>query len=135
SELPGFKKLMQKLTKTRSMEEEKDIELAHDYDGIKELDNDLPPWWTYLFYATIIFAVIYLGKYHLFGGDGQLQELEKELIIAQKVIDEYKKTAPDLLTVDQVVVSTDPSELAAGKAIYDASCVACHRADGGGGIG
>jgi len=135
SQLPWFKKLMQKLTKTRTIEEEKDIELDHDYDGIKELDNDLPPWWVYLFYATIIFGVIYLGKYHLFGGDNQIQELEKELATAQKEVEEYKKTAPDLLTADKVVLLTDAADLAAGKAIFDASCVACHRADGGGGIG
>ncbi|MBA5791378.1 c-type cytochrome [Flavobacterium sp. xlx-214] len=135
TDLPGYKKLMQKLTKTRKMEEEHEIELDHDYDGIKELDNDLPPWWVYLFYATIIFGVIYLGKYHLFGGQNQIQELEHALTIAQKEVEEYKKTAPDLLTADQVVLLTDAGELAAGKAVFDANCVACHRADGGGGIG
>ncbi len=135
SESPAFKKIMQKLTKTKSITEEKNLELDHDYDGIKELDNDLPPWWVYLFYVTIIFSIVYLGRYHLFGGDGQIQELEKEIAIAQKEIEEYKKTAPDLLTADQVVVSTDPADLAAGKSIFDLNCVACHRADGGGGIG
>ncbi|UUV21413.1 cbb3-type cytochrome c oxidase N-terminal domain-containing protein [Paenimyroides aestuarii] len=135
SELPFIKKLMKKLTKSRAIEEEKEIEMDHDYDGIKELDNDLPPWWVYLFYVTIIFGVIYLGKYHLFGGDNQIQELEKDLAMAQKEIEEYKKTAPDLLTADQVVLLTDPADLAAGKAIFDSNCVACHRADGGGGIG
>jgi len=135
SELPFVKTILQKLTKSRPISSEKEIELDHDYDGIKELDNDLPPWWVYLFYATIIFGVIYLGKYHLFGGDNQIQELEKEMAIAQKEIEEYKKTAPDLLTADQVVLLTDPADIAAGKAIYDANCVACHRADGGGGIG
>lgn len=135
SQLPFVKNLLQKLTKTRGLEDEKEIELEHDYDGIKELDNDLPPWWVYLFYATIIFGVIYIGKYHLFGGDNQIQELEKDMMIAQKEIEEYKKTAPDLLTADKVVLLTDAGDIAAGKAIFDANCVACHRADGGGGIG
>src|SRR5690554_112681 len=135
SESAGYKKLIKVLTKSKSMEEEKDIDLGHDYDGIKELDNDLPPWWVYLFYATIIFSVIYLGKYHLFGGDNQYQELEKAMEVAQKQIEEYKKNAPDLLTADQVVVLTDPADLAAGKVVYDANCVACHKADGGGSIG
>jgi len=135
SQLPFVKNLLQKLTKTRGLEDEKEIELEHDYDGIKELDNDLPPWWVYLFYITIIFGVIYIGKYHLFGGDNQIQELEKDMMIAQKEIEEYKKTAPDLLTADKVVLLTDAGDIAAGKAIFDSNCVACHRADGGGGIG
>ena len=135
SELPAFKKLLQKLTKSRSLAEEKDIELAHDYDGIKELDNDLPPWWKYLFIGTVVFAFVYLGKYHLFGGENQIQELDKELADAQRAIEEYKKTAPDLLTVDQVIQLTDAADLEAGKNIFQANCVACHRADGGGGIG
>lgn len=135
SQLPFVKNLLQKLTKTRGLEDEKEIELEHDYDGIKELDNDLPPWWVYLFYATIIFGVIYIGKYHLFGGDNQIQELEKDMMIAQKEIEEYKKNAPDLLTADKVVLLTDAGDIAAGKAIFDSNCVACHRADGGGGIG
>lgn len=135
SQLPFVKNLIQKLTKTRGLEDEKEIELEHDYDGIKELDNDLPPWWVYLFYATIIFGVIYIGKYHLFGGDNQIQELEKDMMITQKEIEEYKKTAPDLLTADKVVLLTDAGDIAAGKAIFDSNCVACHRADGGGGIG
>ena len=90
SELPFIKNILQKLTKTRPLSSEKEIELEHDYDGIKELDNDLPPWWVYLFYATVIFGVIYIGKYHLFGGDNQIQELEKDMMIAQKEIEEYK---------------------------------------------
>ena len=135
SQLPAIKKLLQKLTKSKSIKEEKEIELEHEYDGIKELDNVLPPWWVYLFYSTVIFGVIYLGKYHLFGGENQYQELDKELAIAQKEIEEYKKTAPDLLTADQVVLLTEPADIAAGKALFDSNCVACHRADGGGGIG
>src|SRR5690606_28173621 len=129
------KKWMQRLSRRRSMEEGKVIDMDTEYDCSKELDNDFPPWWMYLSYATVVFGVIYLGKYHLCGGVSQYQELEKEMMIAQKEIEEYKKTAPDMLTVDQVVQLTEAADLAAGKAIFDSNCVACHRADGGGGIG
>lgn len=130
-----YKKLMKTLTKSKSIQEEKDIELDHDYDGIKELDNVLPPWWVFLFYVTIIFGVVYLAKYHLFGGDSQVVEFEKKMAQAKIDIEEYKKNAPDLLTVDNVVLLTEASDLAAGKVIFDQNCVACHAADGGGGIG
>lgn len=130
-----YKKLMKTLTKSKSIQEEKDIELDHDYDGIKELDNVLPPWWVFLFYGTIVFGVVYLAKFHLFGGDSQVVEFEKEMAQAKIDIEEYKKNAPDLLTVDNVVLLTEASDLAAGKVIFDQNCVACHAADGGGGIG
>ncbi len=61
------------------MAKEKDILLDHDYDGIKELDNDLPPWWVYLFYFTIVFSVVYFIYYHVTDmGDLPIAELHKE---------------------------------------------------------
>lgn len=130
-----YKKLMKKLTKTKSIDEEHELVMNHEYDGIKELDNDLPPWWTYLFYATIIFSVVYLAKYELFGGDTQIDEYNKKMELARIQIEEYKKTAPDLLTADQVTVLTEPADIAAGQALFETNCVACHKADGGGSIG
>jgi len=54
--------------------------LDHDYDGIRELDNRLPPWWVNLFYITIIFAVVYLMYYHILGiGDLSTAEYMKEI--------------------------------------------------------
>ena len=44
---------------------EKDVLLDHNYDGIQELDNDLPPWWLWLFYFTNIWSVIYIVHYHV----------------------------------------------------------------------
>jgi len=117
------------------MEEEGELMMDHDYDGIKELDNVLPPWWVYLFYACIAFAFIYLIKFHVLGHDDQKAEYEKEMSEAKIAVEEYKKTAPDLMDKEKVTLLTDGASLAAGKAIFETNCVACHRADGGGGIG
>lgn len=124
-----------KLLGQKPLEEEGEIILDHNYDGIKELDNNLPPWWLYGFYATIIFATIYLVRYHIFDGDNQYDELETELADARIAIEQYKKTAKDLVDINTVTVLTDAADINAGKAIFQTNCVACHMADGGGGIG
>ena len=130
-----FKTLMQKLTKTEPIENEIAILLNHDYDGIKELDNNLPPWWVYLFYASIIFGVVYFVRYEVFGGDNQEMELQIELAQAKIDVAEYMKTAPDLMDEKTVTLLTEPADLAIGKTIFTTNCAACHRADAGGQIG
>lgn len=130
-----YQNLVKMLTKSVPIENEGQLLLDHDYDGIKELDNNLPPWWVYLFYACIIFAVVYLVRFEIMGADNQEMELKKEMAQAQIDIAEYKKTAPDLMDENTVTLLTDPADLAAGKAIYTANCVACHRPDAGGQIG
>ena len=129
------KKMYTKLLGSRPVEEEGEIILDHNYDGIKELDNKLPPWWVYMFYITIIFGVIYLARFHIFGDYDQDLEYEQEVAAAQAAIEEYKKTAKDLVDVNTVELLTDASDLNAGEAIFEANCVVCHMADGGGGIG
>ena len=133
--LTWLKQTYIKLLGQKPLEEEGEIILDHNYDGIKELDNSLPPWWLYGFYATIIFGAIYLLRYHVFNGDGQYDELETELAEAKASIEEYKKTAKDLVDFNTVTLLTDASDLKAGKAIFETTCLACHMIDGGGGIG
>lgn len=130
-----FKNLMHKLTKTEPIEKEADLLMDHDYDGIKELDNNLPPWWVYLFYICIIFGVIYVVRYDVLGADDQEMELKKELAQAKIDVAEYMKTAPDLMDEKTVVLLTDAPSLDEGKTIFTTNCAACHRADGGGQIG
>lgn len=135
-EFAGIKKTYKKLLGSKPIEEEGEIELDHNYDGIRELDNNLPPWWVYLFYATILFGVVYLTKYHVFdAAPNQAEEYLQEVAIAEKEIEEYKKTAKDLIDVNTVTLLADASDLKAGQAIFQENCVACHKADGGGGIG
>jgi cytochrome c oxidase cbb3-type subunit 3 len=129
------KRMYNKLLGSKPIEEEGEIILDHNYDGIKELDNSLPPWWVYLFYATILFGVVYLVRFHVMDEYTQKEEFEQEMEVARLEIEEYKKTAKGLVDVNTVELLTDAADLAAGKKIFEVNCVVCHMADGGGGIG
>jgi cytochrome c oxidase cbb3-type subunit 3 len=131
-----YQGLMKKLTRSKEIEQEQDVMLDHDYDGIKELDNVLPPWWVYLFYITIVFAFVYLIRFHIMGDYTQAEEFETEMATARAEVEAYKLTATDLLDKEKVTLLTDAGSLAEGKKLYETStCIACHRADGGGSIG
>lgn len=130
-----YKGIMGKLTRTREIDQEGELLLDHNYDGIKELDNVLPPWWVYMFYITIVFAFVYLIRFHIVNDYTQEQEFEMAMTEAAKELEAYKKTAKDLIDVNNVTLLVDASELAAGKKIFETNCVACHKADGGGSIG
>lgn len=133
-----FRKLKawyEKQLDSKPMIKEETILLDHEYDGIKELDNNLPPWWKNLFYLTIIFAVGYMLYYHVFDGPTQEMEYDREVAAANIAIEEYKKNNPDLIDASTVEMLTDASDINAGKSIYDTNCAVCHRPDGGGGIG
>jgi cytochrome c oxidase cbb3-type subunit 3 len=129
-------KLMKMLTRSKDIEEEADVMLDHDYDGIKELDNVLPPWWVYLFYGCIIFAAVYLVRFHVIGDYTQAEEYEKEVALAEEAHTKYLLTAPDLVNVDNVELLKDAASIAEGKKIYEANnCLSCHGQNLEGGIG
>jgi cytochrome c oxidase cbb3-type subunit III len=130
-----LKRIYRKLAGTRPLSEEGELELDHNYDGIKELDNKLPPWWLYSFYATIIFAAGYMAYYHMLGGANQETEFQNEMLAAKIAVEEYKKNAPDMVDAESVVLLTETADLEKGKALYMTNCMACHAGDGGGGIG
>ncbi len=130
-----YAKIVKSLTKSEPIENESQVLLDHDYDGIKELDNNLPPWWIYLFYACIVFSVLYLVRFEILGADDQETELKKELAQAKIEVAEYMKTAPDLMDEKTVTLISDAPALAEGKTIFETNCAACHRADAGGQIG
>lgn len=130
-----YQGIMQKLTRSKDIEQEKDVMLDHDYDGIKELDNVLPPWWVGLFYACVVFAIVYLVRFHVIGDYTQEQEFLTEMAEKDKEVEAYLKTAPDQMDKDKVILLTDAGALAEGKKLYETNCIACHRPDGGGAIG
>jgi cytochrome c oxidase cbb3-type subunit 3 len=130
-----IKRKYEEMLDSKPMEKEQEIVLDHNYDGIRELDNTLPPWWVYMFYATIIFAVVYLLRFEVFDGYTQIDEYQTAVAQAELDIAEFKKNNKDLIDAETVELLIDPSDLAAGKAIYTDNCVACHKDNGGGGIG
>ncbi len=134
---PGFiDQLLQKLQDSKPIEAESEIDLDHDYDGIRELDNNLPPWWLYGFYITIVFSVIYLLRYHVFhSAPLQLEEYKIEMAEAEEAREAYLKTAANMVDENSVVQITEGPRLEAGASIYKANCAVCHAADGGGGVG
>jgi cytochrome c oxidase cbb3-type subunit 3 len=104
----------------------------HSYDGIQELDNDLPPWWKWLFYITIVFAIVYMIRLWVFDADDLYQDREfnKEVAEAASMMPEQIET-----TEFEMVVLTDDASLANGKSIFDKICSVCHLLDGGGLVG
>ncbi|KAB1154531.1 c-type cytochrome [Tenacibaculum aiptasiae] len=130
------KKLINKWTEAKAVEEEEEIILDHNYDGIKELDNNLPPWWLYMFYATIIFGCVYLVRYHMLGADNQEMEYAQSVEQAKRELAAFRSTSKEaVIDAETVTVLTSESDLNRGKAVYNLNCAACHIADGGGGIG
>jgi cytochrome c oxidase cbb3-type subunit 3 len=128
--------LLERFNASVAVEKEHDILLDHNYDGIRELDNDLPPWWKYGFYFTIVFAFIYLVHYHVTAtGDLQIAEYNKSILNAQLAKAEFEKTNANNVTESSVKMLTDKDELAKGETIFKENCFACHGKFGEGGVG
>jgi cytochrome c oxidase cbb3-type subunit 3 len=116
-----------RFNKSVSIDKEQDVQLDHDYDGIKELDNSLPPWWIYGFYFTILFAGVYMYRYHISKSSPlQVEELAIEKIQAEK--DKVAFMATLANNVDETSIAYNPTAelLAEGKAIFIKNCVSCH---------
>ncbi|WP_020527384.1 cbb3-type cytochrome c oxidase N-terminal domain-containing protein [Flexithrix dorotheae] len=130
-----FEILSEKLTGAVPIEKEDDVLTDHEYDGIRELDNNLPPWWVGMFYVTIVFSFLYVGYYHFFGGTLQEEAYENEMAEAKVEVEAYLAQMSDLVDETNVETLTDASAISSGKTIFQEKCIACHGAEGQGGIG
>jgi len=125
-----------KFNAAATIEHEKDILLDHNYDGIQELDNSLPPWWKYGFYLTIIVALIYMYRYQIsHSGPSQHDEYVAEMQKGEEDKAAYLAKSSNNVDENTVVMLKDAGEIAAGKEIFVKICAACHLADGGGNVG
>ena len=122
-------------TKAIPVAREQDVMLDHDYDGIRELDNALPPWWKYGFYITIGVAVVYLLNFHVFGyGKNPTQEYQAEMEQAKIQKEMYEANNKDKIDENNVPYA-DAAGLAKAKDIFTTTCFACHGKLGEGGAG
>lgn len=131
-----FSKLYDKAWSLVPMDKEIDIVLDHSYDGIRELDNKLPPWWVYLFYVTILWGALYVYVSHF--ADSTISQAEEyDIAMEEARVQKLMYLANQTSSVDEtnVVYLTDAASLSAGEAIYARSCVACHGDQGQGGVG
>nr|WP_294861896.1 cbb3-type cytochrome c oxidase N-terminal domain-containing protein [uncultured Fluviicola sp.] len=131
---PKQKRAVKILVDSVPIEDESSILMDHEYDGIRELDNNLPPWWVWGFYMTIIFAFVYLLYYHVFDGNTQKKEYDISIMKAQKEVDAYLKDAAMNVDESNVTLLSDPAALNSGKQVFEANCKVCHK-DGSGDIG
>jgi cytochrome c oxidase cbb3-type subunit 3 len=111
--------------------------LEHSYDGIQEFDNPMPRWWVYLFWATIIFSILYFFNVPGFGvGKGRIADYDRDIAAAASADAKRKAAQPAGASGEQLAAMTkDASVVALGKQVFGQNCAACHRADAGGQIG
>lgn len=127
-----------RFNKLRPVHQEAELDLGHEYDGIRELNNRLPPWWLYGFYLTIIFAGVYLWRFHVsHSGPSSREEYEHAVVTGEMKVREYLKKKGESVDENTVVLLTAADDIDAGKAIFldPSKCVACHGPEGGGTIG
>ena len=121
------------MTAAVPIEKEGEILLDHDYDGIRELDNNLPPWWLYGFYLTIVIAVVYMLYFHVLPyGKSSEEEYLAQMEQAEKDVEAYLARQANLVDETNVSLLTDEESLAGGKEIFTTLCAACHLDHGGG---
>ncbi len=129
-ELTGFAAWWEKVNALVPKDKEKELLTDHDYDGIKELNNFMPPWLQALFWGTIIWAPIYLWYYHG-GGPGKLMEEEYYAEVKQANDELEKRMAQkgggEMIDENNVKLSTDAADIAEGKSLFiSKTCGSCH---------
>lgn len=123
-----------KLLSLKPLEEEKNLEIPHAYDGIKELSNPVPAWFNVLFFGTVIFGLAYLYYYHI-GGYGERQNDEYLTEMTKADLETKLFLAKSATKVDESNVKIDPAQIVSGKGVFDANCIACHGDKGQGLVG
>jgi len=112
---------------------------GHTWDeDLAEYNNPLPRWWSWLFYLTIVFSLVYLVLYPGLGswrgtlGWTQVKQLDDENARAQAA---YGPLYDRFAALDVVALSKNPEALAVGQKLFLNHCAQCHASDAGGSRG
>jgi cytochrome c oxidase cbb3-type subunit 3 len=107
-------------------------------DDLAEYNNPLPRWWSWLFYITIVFALVYLILYPGLGswrgtlGWSQVGQLEDETRLAER---QFAPLYQKFAATDLETLAKDPEALAIGQKLFLNNCAQCHASDGAGSRG
>lgn len=124
------------LTSAVPVEEEGEILMDHEYDGIQELDNDLPPWWKYGFFLSIIWGVIYLIYFHVSSfGPSSHEEFVQQVQEGKEEVAAYRATLKEIIDETTVTALMADGHIEAGELIYKKNCFPCHGMEGQGANG
>ncbi|MBV1703774.1 MAG: cytochrome-c oxidase, cbb3-type subunit III [Hyphomicrobiales bacterium] len=119
---------------------------GHEWDGIKELNNPLPRWWLWTFYASIAFATVYVVLYPAIplvrGATPGLLGWHSREAVSQDLaaLDATRGGEMEKLAATPLAaIESDPKLLSfardAGRAAFADDCAPCHGAGGQGSIG
>jgi cytochrome c oxidase cbb3-type subunit 3 len=112
--------------------------LEHEYDGIHEYDNPMPAWWVWLFWATIVFAILYwINVPGISSGRGRIANYQADMARAKAQQEALAARQPkfEVSEASLIALSHDPVAMDKARALWTNNCFACHLADGGGQIG
>lgn len=128
---------------------------GHEFDGIEEINNPLPKWWTIMFYATIVWSVFYFAAYPGLGnwqgflgwtssnqGIKSLAE-SKAAIEAQKTAGTPSQLDREYMKADETFakefakytsrpieeLAYDTQALKVGQRLFLQNCAQCHGSD------
>ncbi len=110
--------------------------IVHEYDDIQEADNQLPRWWLYTLFGSIVFAGGYWLYFHTYGtGKTPLQVFEIDRMEAAKA-EQARLEAAGPFTPDKLVaMSKNLAVVEAGRAQFASTCATCHAANATGQVG
>ena len=135
AEEASIKKLLKIINQRPETSEEHKLLLDHDYDGIKELNNKIPPWFMAIFYLTLIWGAYYMINYHVIGS-GNVQEEEYMAEVQAAALErEILNKSGALVNEETVTLLDDVASLSSGKEIFIKNCAACHGTGGEGLVG
>lgn len=131
----------------REIDEATGVEtVGHEWDGIKELDNPMPRWWLWTFYATIVFSIGYMIYYpaipllegSTMGISGQTnrkalqQELEQSELARSELIGKLRSSDLETIRGDAELARF---AIAGGESAFKVYCSQCHGTGAQGGPG
>lgn len=108
---------------------------GHEYDGIQEYDNPLPRWWVRLFWASIVYALVYMVHYQWTGNGMSVAEAYETDMAQAREAEALHEAGNELNEAVLGKLMANTAMMKDTAALFQLRCVQCHLAKGQGGIG